>query len=308
MGTRNRTTGDTRPSVEAGVAPATGDEPWADLDASVFTAESLREYRDARQKDGISASTVNRDLNTLSAFYDWLARKQGIVLVRPEFKWEGESKGRDRWLSGEEWRSVQAAFAGLNQGVSQLRGRRSGGSAGGGLVPTSALWPLFVTIVLTGLRLGEALALEWGDLDMARGVIHVRRSLRHTKRGKTDAALRDVPLGKELAERLEAHRTIFAGESQTLRARVFPPQVFNPRRMQALWSRAVAAAQIEHATIHDLRHTFAVHALDKGVTINTLQAILGHSDATMVMRYVRRLSERHTAASGDLVAASVFAL
>lgn len=190
-----------------------------------------------------------------------------------------------------------------------------------GVVPTGALWVLFETLVLTGLRLGEALALEWGDLNHKQHVIKVSRSLEkngkvtglpsasaaakrpRTERLKSLGSQRNVPLVADLAARLNAHRNIFEASGSGHHDRIFPSAVFNMRRMQDLWSRAVAATGIPHATVHDLRHTFAIHALDGGTQINDLQAILGHSNLTMVMRYLRRRSNTNTAQSGEAVAA-----
>jgi integrase len=297
-------------------------EAWPPLSPDVFTTALLDAYRVTRKAQGRSAGTINRDLNTVLAFYTWLeSRDEPFPMKRPKFVREAELNERDRCLEPEEWEQVRQAFSALNDGTTQFLGRRSGGTSAQGVVPTGALWVLFETLVLTGLRLGEALALKWGDLNHKQHVIKVSRSLEkngkvtglpsasaaakrpRAERLKSLGSQRNVPLVVDLAARLIAHRNIFEAFGSGHHDRIFPPAVFNMRRMQDLWSRAVAATGIPHATVHDLRHTFAIHALDGGTRINDLKAILGHSNLTMVMRYLRRRSNTNTAQSGEAVAA-----
>jgi integrase len=283
-----------------GVLRALGE--WEALEPTALTAATLKAYRVARQSAGITPSTVNRDLLAVSAFFDWLARERGILLPRPEMQREREPRGRDRWLTAEELRRVEAAFQDLNGGFTQVRGRRKGGKAAQGIVPTRHWWPFYALLAQTGMRLGEALALQWEDVRFTERVIEVRRGMGAGGRLKSYGSVRRVPLSGYLAAQLTTHRATFATVEE---ARVFPAVAFSARRMQDLWGRAMRAAKLPHARVHDLRHTFAVHALEAGVQVNDLQSLLGHSDAMMVLRYVRRQSEGKTAAIGDQVSASL---
>jgi integrase len=241
-------------------------------------------------------------MNALGAFFDWMAREAGILMPRPELERQREPSGRDRWLTAAELARVELAFRTLNGGVTQIRGRRGGGTAEHGIVPTSCWWPFFSTLAQTGMRLGEALALRWEDVRFSEGVIEVRRGMGPDGRTKTPGSVRKVPLSTRLAVVLREHKANFASVDD---GRVFPAVAFSARRMQTLWGRALKAANLQHARLHDLRHTFAVHALESGVQLNDLQALLGHSDAMMVLRYVRRQSEGKTAAIGDLISDSL---
>lgn len=274
---------------------------WRRSDPACFTAAWCERYRRDRMQAGASPATINRDLLALSGFLGWIARVHGLLVPRPDLVRERESPGRDRWLTADELARVRTAFAALNGGTSQLVSRRAGGRVVEGILPTAAWWPLFETLVHTGMRLGEALALEWADVRFTEGVIRVERGMT-AGRVKSYASVRKVPLSTPLAGILATHRAAFAALPGP---RVFPPLAFKARRLQMLFSRAVREAGIEHARVHDLRHTFAVHALEAGVPVNALQAILGHSDAQMVLRYVRRQSEGVTARVGDVVAASL---
>jgi integrase len=297
-------------------------EAWKPLSPTIFDKKLLEDYRQSRKKAGMRAATINRDLLTLSGFYTWLESQDDLPpMKRPRFVREAENNVRERYLKPGEWEQVQQAFTALNGGTTQFLGRRSGGTRAQGVVPTAALWVLFETLVLTGLRLGEALALEWGDLDATQKIINVSRSLergdgvanghganavvKHPRGGrlKTLGSKRSVPLAAELHKRLNDHCTTFAAFGSARNDPIFPPEVFNMRRMQDLWNRAVAAAGIEPVKVHDLRHTFAIHALDSGTEINDLQEILGHSSIYMVMRYLKRHDLRKATRSGEGVAA-----
>lgn len=142
---------------------------------------------------------------------------------------------------------------------------------------------LFVSIALyTGLRRGEVLGLQWGDIDFEHSVIHVRRSLTFLKNQpdpdmslKTKASNRDVPLLSVLREVLE----------QTPRTSMYiitkmdglPMTQMSFRR---LWNH-VAKVVSFHVHPHMLRHTYTTTLYKAGVDLKTAQYILGHADIKM---------------------------
>jgi integrase len=58
-------------------------------------------------------------------------------------------------------------------------------------------------------------------------------------------------------------------------------------------------------TLHDLRHTFAVHAAQSGVPIPRIQKLLGHSTVAMAMRYMKHAPEAYFAEDAARVAGSL---
>jgi integrase/recombinase XerD len=132
----------------------------------------------------------------------------------------------------------------------------------------------------TGLRIDEALSLEVGDIDGARGVLRVRH-------GKGDRA-REVKLSTTLYQWLRNYWN---------KERPRPPYLFTSRRTgrpptQAAVRSAFAAAA-EQARItkpvrpHVLRHSYATHLLDAGTDVRIIQALLGHNSLQTTMRYTR---------------------
>lgn len=150
-----------------------------------------------------------------------------------------------------------------------------------GVVP--AYWqPLVLTFAGTGLRWGEATALQWRDVDLDADV-PVLRVARAFKRGvsvrelgapKTSRSRRTISLPPEVVDALrplqgkgEAH--VFTGPAGGL----VHHQVFHPR----IWRPAVAQAGIgKTPRIHDLRHTHASWLIAAGVPLPIVQRRLGH--------------------------------
>ena len=147
---------------------------------------------------------------------------------------------------------------------------------------------LFLTAAFTGLRLGELLALRWGDVDYAGEAIRVRRSynvhggLGTPKSGK----VRSVPMVVDVAQALAElqGRERFTGDEDL----VFPgvTGVFqDASSLRVRYRRALDAAGLRALRFHDLRHTFGTLAVRKA-EVPAVQAWMGHSDIHTTMRYV----------------------
>jgi integrase/recombinase XerD len=143
----------------------------------------------------------------------------------------------------------------------------------------------FVLLYSTGLRLGEGLALEVGDIDRHRMRIHVRSG-----KGNKD---RYVPISQPVLSMLRQWWKIH--ENPRL---VFPNPNGGPKLMgeaerpmhaggvQAAMRAAVADCGIHlRITVHSLRHLFSTHMLELGVDLRELQTILGHVSPATTARY-----------------------
>lgn len=172
----------------------------------------------------------------------------------------------------------------------------------------------FVTLAVgTGLRIGELLALRWGPdgLDLDAGIVRVRGSLdRHLDASGTYPVVatksnrwREVPLPPSDAARLLRHRLATGRRDDgTL---VFPDALGRPLAPhglpRAVWRRVVAAAGIVDPLprFHDLRHTFASHALAAGSSTHAVAELLGHSDASLVWERYGHALPGEVAAAGQ---------
>jgi integrase len=144
----------------------------------------------------------------------------------------------------------------------------------------------------------ELMALEWGDVDFAAGLIRVERSYDPTSGATTTpkscAGVRKVPIASVLREHLIAHK-LRRGRSEGL---VFGRSADAPRRRAAkVWK----AAGLEPIGLHEARHTFASMMIAAGVNAKALATYMGHSSITITLdRYGHLMPGNEGEAAGRL--------
>ncbi len=141
---------------------------------------------------------------------------------------------------------------------------------------------LVVIAVLTGLRIGELLALRWKHVDLIHDVIHVRETVHEGRFGspKTKSSRRDVPMSQPVREALMAQRSerSSAGtESLIFTSRNDTP--INPKNLlRRVLQPTCRKLGLPVISWHSFRHTHATLLGEVGESLRTAQAILGHSD------------------------------
>lgn len=136
-------------------------------------------------------------------------------------------------------------------------------------------------LVLTGLRIGELLALRWRDVDLAAGVLHVRRTLYegHFYEPKSKRSRRTVPLAPKGVEILSTRKARAARPD----ALIFSTSLGTPLDRRNLLKRHVQPAckrlGLEGLGWHWLRHAHATLLDAVGTPLGTVQALLGHSSS-----------------------------
>lgn len=148
-------------------------------------------------------------------------------------------------------------------------------------------WQPFVRLLLTsGLRRAEAWGLRVQDLDLERGVIHVRGQLVKRKLVdlKTDAAYRDVPLPKQTLDALRTHLAVKPESELDL---LFPTPEGKPvdatNFYARVWIPTREAAGLPKFRLHDCRHHVASVYLSQGRSITYVQRLLGHSNPSTLL-------------------------
>jgi integrase len=161
------------------------------------------------------------------------------------------------------------------------------------LVPQGAYRGYIAALVYTGMRAGEVTALRVGDVDFARGIIRVSRSLSPGQHGELieqspkSHKSRDVPLidalrpyAEDAATGKHASDLLFAGPDGG--------RLTNHNARRGVdWEKLRAAVGRPDLRVHDLRHTFATILFDAGATAPDVQATLGHSSLQVTERYSR---------------------
>lgn len=143
-----------------------------------------------------------------------------------------------------------------------------------------APWVLLVT---TGMRVGEATGLQWADIDLDAGTLHIRNTVKWVKgQGhvlgdvKTAHSRPRIVLAAGTVDALRIHqqRQAFArkiaGDSWSDRGLIFctgTGGLLDVGYVAHAKDRALAAAGLPHVRTHDLRHTAATYLLSQGLKL-----------------------------------------
>ena len=168
--------------------------------------------------------------------------------------------------------------------------------------------PVAATLAFAGLRVSEALALRWSDVDLTAGMLVIRA-------GKTAASANSVPLIADLVAELRAHRSRVA-ERSLARVRsdalVFSTRTGLPHHrknaLRAIYAAGDAAKLNpkggKRVGCHDLRHSCAGLLLAAGVPAPRAAAILRHADTrTLLTVYAGLVESQRADLREDLEAA-----
>jgi len=160
---------------------------------------------------------------------------------------------------------------------------------------------VFDFLLGTGCRPGEALAVRWADLDLAEGVVRIRRSLAWLKGvptfkdPKTAGSRRSIPLPGRLVAGLSVHRRAQAAQILEQGAvydreadLVFANEIGGPLELRNLTQRhfkeILKRAKLPAAVrLYDLRHTHATLLLAGGVHPKIASERLGHASTAMTL-------------------------
>jgi len=146
-----------------------------------------------------------------------------------------------------------------------------------------------------GLRLGELVSLKVSDIDSERGTLRVCQG-----KGAKD---RLVPLGKTLIGQLRAYWCMFRPDDWLFAGRDPGTHVCQTRIQKTFTALKKRVGITQAGGIHSLRHAYATHQLEAGMSIHRLQRAMGHTSIHTTMRYIHWLpSDQNTRGDQDLVA------
>lgn len=158
------------------------------------------------------------------------------------------------------------------------------------VVEQDEVWQdFFQTELMTGLRRGEICGLQWSDFDGDTGTLKVCRTLHSQRKGeytvgetKTGKGMRTIVLPRTVADILRRRKADAIG-SWIFPDPVKPEDPVNPSSAYLHMKTLLQRAGLPSIRFHDLRHTFATHALTSGVDAKTLSGILGHTNASFTL-------------------------
>lgn len=157
------------------------------------------------------------------------------------------------------------------------------------VIDKDELWrDFFYTELTTGLRRGEICGLRWEDFDEATGRLKVARTVQKQNGNltwgdtKTETGTRTIQLPPSTAKRLSDRHKNAVGE--WIFPNLYKPELpINPNTAYKRMKELLKIAELPSIRFHDLRHTFATHALTSGVDAKTLSRILGHTNASFTL-------------------------
>lgn len=222
------------------------------------------------QKSNKSASTISRNIASLRSFYKFNNEK-GVFLANPlkDFESPKVTKHIPEILTVEQIETLLKAPDTKTQK---------------GLRDKAMLELLYAT----GIRVTELISLKISDINL---------NLEYLKCGD-GARIRIIPLGSKAVDALGSYingaRDKFIGEegSDMLFLNVKGVAMTRQGFWKIIKTYATKSGMPEGITPHTLRHSFAVHLLENGADIQAVQEMLGHSDISTTLVYVKMNNNR----------------
>lgn len=244
---------------------------------------------------GESKSSIQRKLSALRSFFRFLMREKRVK-VNPFFRISAPKKERklpeimsvnaiDRLTAavGQYWKDAAAAGTARSDDSAEFAAARD--------------LALVEVIYSAGLRISEAVGLDYGDVDLSGGVARVRGKGKKERLGMLGgAAVRAVrsylPKRRGVGAGHEGAAPLFVNKfGARLTARSF---------QRNLKEYLIAGNLPPDFTPHKLRHSFATHLLDAGADLRSVQELLGHENLSTTQIYTHvstaRMKEVYAAA------------
>jgi integrase len=204
-----------------------------------------------RATEPVSAQTILSDVTLLQAIFETAIKDWGLDLPNPvrSVRKPRRPRPRDRRLESRELERLLGACR-----------------------QDQELRTFILLSVQNAIRRGEQLRLSWQNIDLERGVAH----LRETKAGEP----RSIALTPEVVALLQSINEKFGRPTQ---GPLWSQR--DPRSWSRAVARAIRRAGLEDLRLHDLRHEATSRLFERGLTIEEVAAITGHKTWTMLRRY-----------------------
>ncbi|HEM2911181.1 TPA: site-specific integrase [Streptococcus suis] len=149
---------------------------------------------------------------------------------------------------------------------------------------------LYKTLLATGCRIGEALALEWSDIDLDNGIVSINKTLNRFQEinsPKSSAGYRDIPIDNATLLMLKQYKnrqqvqSWQLGRSETVVFSVFTEKYAYACNLRQRLNKHFKAAGVTNVSFHGFRHTHTTMMLYAQVSTKDVQYRLGHSNLMM---------------------------
>lgn len=224
-----------------------------------YKANRASDRSGGRSGGPVTPGTINFEVSTLRTFFNFLIHERGIKMenscarFKPLRDASRDANRRPTTYSQEELDLLFRDCDGADRAA-------------------------FAALLLTGLREQELCFLTWDDVSLRRGKEHIRVRAKPGFSPK-DYEEREIPIPPDLSAIL----SVQPRESKW----VFPnPKGGLETHLLRRLKRVAERVEVEGATLHKFRHTYATRLLENGADIVTVQRLLGHSDLDTTKRYL----------------------
>lgn len=150
---------------------------------------------------------------------------------------------------------------------------------------------VFLIQMFMGLRVGEALALRYGDIDLRKNVINVNKTLTKDKNErvimgdttKTYAGIREVPIPEFIRESIIEQMVIAENNPDKQLFISNNGKLIDGKNVNRVLKERLSKLGIEGITTHSLRHTYGTRCVEAGMRAVALQRLMGHIDVSITL-------------------------
>lgn len=258
-----------------------------DTDISSLSRREVQDFLIRKKKDGnvkyegtaLSATSANLMLTVLNLAFEYACDME-MIEQNPctRIRRSPENSKKVEAFTKDEQRKLEQAI--MNSDDSRLFG--------------------ILLCLYSSLRIGELLGLEWQDVDLDRGIIHIDKTVYREKdengnwqlcvdTPKTKSSARDIPLPSYITVMMREHQAISRSAYVVENKK---GERMSIRSYQYMFERLTEKAGVRKLNFHALRHTFATRAIECGMDIKTLSEIMGHKNASITLnRYAHSMMD-----------------
>lgn len=229
----------------------------------------------------------NIDTKTLQKYIDYMATKKYskstismvIVLIKSSIMFNNSNKHFDKLVFPKQLKNIKIYTEDEVKKIMDFICTEQGT-----IYPHLEKYIGILILILTGMRMGEVLALTWNDIHFDEDYISVTKSVYYTKgqkiitAPKTTTSIRQIPLFSKLKKYLK-----IVSKNKELSAPVVTSfrtgkGFSNSRNFQRLNQILCKQLGVENKGLHAYRHYFATHLIRKSGQVKLVSECLGHSN------------------------------
>lgn len=278
-----------RQFLDKHILPVLGDFPMQDISSAMISNLLL-----AFQKAGYAHASAVKLYNILNGIFQ-MALLDDSIQINPMLKVKRPAPRKDEKIQDELGKAY--TIQQLRYILQCLEGE-------------SLKWRTYISLVIdTGLRRGEATAIQWKDIDWNKASITIRQNAQYTPHvgvyttTPKNKKIRRVDIGLDTLNLLRQLRADQAEKaiSRFVFTKEGSPDMMHPQSPTRYFKRFGQKYGVDDFHPHKLRHTSASLAITNGADVVSVSERLGHSDTAVTLRMYAHANEESIRRAGQIV-------